>query len=602
MMPGPHHDGSPLYVSNPTPGLGERVAVFVRVPHAADVTHVALRSTRDTEPYLVEAAPDRADDHETWWRADLEIRSPVTGYRFLLDGGPSGYRWLTGAGVVEGDVTDGSDFRLVSFDPPPAWVPDAVVYQVFPDRFASSGAGRRLPPWAIPSAWEEAPRLYGDEAMTQLYGGDLPGVEAHLEHVERLGANALYLTPFFPGESNHRYNASSFDEVDPVLGGDAALASLVSAAHERGMHVLGDLTVNHCGSTHPWFRAAVENPQSVEADFFFRAGTGFEYWQGVSTLPKFDHRSPELRHRLYEGPDSVAARWLRPPFELDGWRIDVANMAGRLRDVDVNHELATSLRRTIDETRPGSYLLAEHNHDASPDLLGDGWHGTMSYAGFTRPVWRWLGDPAWERDPDYVETPPVRPGLGGVEAAATIDRFRASVPWRSFAHSLTLLGSHDTARWRSVAGSAGRALVGAGLLLTFPGVPCVFQGDEVGVEGLDRHTARRTMPWDGERWDRELLDGYRRLVRLRREHPALRGGGFRWVHVDAGALVYLRETADERILIQASRAAHPSVAIDAGAFGLDAGGGALIGGEDLVPDAGRVRLSNDGPAFRAWSV
>jgi alpha-glucosidase len=457
-----------------------------------------------------------------------------------------------------------------------------------------------MPPWAIRSRWEDPPLLIGHEAMAQLYGGDLPGVEAHLDHLEGLGINAVYLTPFFPGESNHRYNASSFDEVDPALGGDEALASLIGAMHRRGIRVVGDLTANHCGDTHPWFRRAKANPQSAEAAFFFRSGTGYEYWQGVPTLPKFDHRSPELRRRLYEGPDSVAARWLRPPFDLDGWRIDVANMAGRFRDVDENHLLATSIRRTMEETKPGTYLLAEHNHDASADLLGDGWHGTMSYAGFARPVWRWLGDPDAGRGLDFAGAPPVVPGLEGVAAARTIDRFRAAIPWRSWTHNLTILGSHDTARWRSVAGSRERALVGAGILLTFPGVPCIFQGDEVGIEGPDRHAARRPMPWDPDCWDGWLLDGYRDLVHLRREHPALRDGGFRWVHAGTDVLAYLRESPEERILVRASRAPHESLTLSRAALGLRVGGTHLLAGRDLTSVGETVSLPGDGPTFDAW--
>ena len=205
---------------------------------------------------------------------------------------------------TERDVSDAFDFRLVTFPPPPAWLSEAVVYQVFPDRFAR---GNPPPPgwpsWAIPAAWDDPVRREGRQAVRQLYGGDLAGVEAHLDHIVALGANVVYLTPFFPAPSSHRYNASTFAHVDPLLGGDEALASLTAAAHARGLRVLGDLTTNHSGNTHEWFQVAQADAASPEAGFYYFRDHPQDYvaWFGVPSLPKFDHRSPELRRRLLDG-------------------------------------------------------------------------------------------------------------------------------------------------------------------------------------------------------------------------------------------------------------------------------------------------------------
>ncbi|HSK32926.1 MAG TPA: alpha-amylase family glycosyl hydrolase, partial [Propionicimonas sp.] len=216
----------------------------------------------------------------------------------------------------------------------------------------------------------------------------------HLDHIASLGVGTVYLTPFFPAESNHRYNASTFDRVDPLLGGDEALARLSEAAHARGMHLMGDLTTNHCGDTHEWFQAAVADAGAPEAEFFFfeRHPDVYACWWGLKEMPIFDHRSRELRRRLYDGPDSVVARWLRPG-GLDAWRIDVANMTGIHGEIDLSHEVATTVRRTMAAARGETFLQAESNHDASRDLLGDGYQGTMNYAAFTRPLWQWLVPP-----------------------------------------------------------------------------------------------------------------------------------------------------------------------------------------------------------------
>jgi alpha-glucosidase len=169
----PHHDGSALYVPDQEPALDRTVDLFVRAPHDAHVSRVALRSTRDGEPRFVEAVVDRRTERETWWRVALTLAHRVVSYRFLLDGGRHGYRWLNGAGVVGHDPTDAHDFRLTTHRPPPAWAADATVYQVLPDRFADSGQVRDWPDWAVRAGWDDAVAPRGPAAR-QLYGGDLP--------------------------------------------------------------------------------------------------------------------------------------------------------------------------------------------------------------------------------------------------------------------------------------------------------------------------------------------------------------------------------------------------------------------------------------------
>ena len=167
-------------------------------------------------------------------------------------------------------MADADDFVLTTDPGGPEWHLGSVVYEIFPDRFAASGSAVSDPAWAVRRNWDEPPTGRGKETRFELYGGDLGGIEARLDHVEKLGANVLYLTPFFPAGSTHRYDASSFEHVDPLLGGDEALGSLVRAAHARGMRMVGDLTLNHSGAGHEWFAS--------ERDFYyfdesFRAAT-----------------------------------------------------------------------------------------------------------------------------------------------------------------------------------------------------------------------------------------------------------------------------------------------------------------------------------------
>ncbi len=248
---------------------------------------------------------------------------------------------------------------------------------------------------------------------------------------------------------------------------------------------------------------------------------------------------------MFNGESSVVQRWLRPPFALDGWRIDVANMTGRRNDVDLSAYVAHGVRAAAVAARPEALVVAEHAHDARADLRRGGWHGTMAYAGFTRPVWTWLrGDvvPAHLAQ-DFLGLPFGVPSRAAESMVETMRRFRAGVPWAGVLHSWTILDSHDTARFRTVVGSRERQLVGVGMQMTTPGVPMVFAGDEIGLEGDWGEDARRTMPWSHpETWDTELLDAYRRLVTIRRKSEALARGGIRYVRVSADAVAYLRES------------------------------------------------------------
>lgn len=511
-----------------------------------------LRYVEDGEPRVVEAAVDEDSSGETWWRAEAPMANAQLRYRWLLDGGDVGYRWVDALGLHTRDVPGADDFVLDREPGAPAWHARSVVYQIFPDRFARGGVDAPAPDWAIPRPWDALPEGRGPATPFELYGGDLRGVEQRLDHVERLGANVLYLTPFFPARSTHRYDASSFERVDPLLGGDAALSSLLDAAHGRGMRVVGDLTLNHCGAGHDWFLRAQEDPGSVERELFFFDGSapdGYACWLGVPSLPTLDWSSPELRARM----DAVFRRWLDEG--LDGWRTDVANMIGRYRALDVNREVAHWARaRSV-----GRLLLAEHGHDFRPDLDGLGWHGVMNYAGFLRPVWWWLTSGAIEEEV-FFRTP--APSYSGAEMLDVMRAYRAGVSWDAIVNSWTLLDSHDTARFRTVVGTRDRHVAGIGLQMTLPGVPMIFAGDELGLEGGWGEDARRTMPWDRrETWDGELLDAYRRLVALRRGSEALARGGLREVHVAGDAVAYVRETRDEALVCLAARVPGEPVAL-----------------------------------------
>ena len=600
----PHHDGSPLYVSTDAPALGDAVRVRLRVPHRyGHVAAVKTRSNPNHEPRFTPAVIVHHDGDATWWEAELLVENPVHGYRFVITRASGETHFLSQAGLSDIETRDDDDFRLSTFAPPPAWGAETVMYQVFPDRFARSAAadGRELPEWAEPAEWADEPIYQGPSTPRQFYGGDLDGITEHLDHLERLGATVLYLTPVFPGRSNHRYDAHSFDQVDPLLGGDEALIRLVEAAHARGIKVMGDLTLNHSGDAHEWFVAARARADAPERAFYYLDDdNGYVSWLGVESLPKLNWASDELRRRFIDGPDSVVGRWLRPPFSLDGWRIDVANMTGRLDNHDLNAEVRQLTQKTLREANPEALLLGESTNDAQSDMQGDGWHGAMTYASFTRAVWAWLSEPgpiSWFFGLPY----PVMPQYTGEQVAAANTRFTAAMPWRSRLHSMNALDTHDTARFVNRA-RPGAVPVAVGLSVSLPGIPVVFAGDEFGFTGENGEHSRTTIPWQSVDDHAATIDLYAAHLRLRREHPALSHGSLRWLHASDDALVFARETADEVVIVLAARA-DSDIVLD----GIDgAAATRLIGSADIAPDARGARVADasgaHGPAARIRST
>ena len=610
----PHHDGSELYADQPPYQLGRHIKVRLRVPVGYGARDVWIRSLRDFEPERIPTVLVDDDGVDRWYEGVIELHNPTTSYRFMINK-PGGYEWVTGRGVFERDVTDAGDFRLTTAPIPPAWVADAVVYQIFPDRFARSAAAgeRPTPEWAVPVDWDTDPEGRSPLTPIQFFGGDLTGIEEHLDYCQELGVNTIYLTPFFPSRSNHRYDATTFDVVDPLLGGDEALASLTATVHARGMRVIGDLTTNHTGSGHEWFRRAQADPNCVERSFYYwesHAGQEYVSWLGVKTLPKLNFGSPELWRRTVDGPDSAIARWMQPPFNLDGWRIDVANMTGRYKTDDFHHEIARRTAATIRSINPDGMLVSENFHDAAADTGGDGWISNMNYSAFTRPLWAWIAEPDCPLDfLGLATTVPRRSAKLMVDA---MTEFESTYPWPTAVQLWNMLGSHDTPRIRTITGDPAVVEVAAALLFAFPGTPAFFMGDEGGFTGWVGEAGRRTMPWDqiaaggGERWDGRTFAAYQGLIAARKASRALRVGGMRWAFVDDDAVGFLRETRDERVLVVLARAPWSGATLPA-YLAPNGEATALYGPQiaalaEFAHDGGGLRLSSNGPGIGIWRL
>jgi alpha-glucosidase len=569
---GIHHDGSELYVDDVNPSLGDSVTVYLRISRKFQPDVVLLRSVRDGEPVSVPAKkvdrPGIAGDDD-WYAAELIVHNPRTNYRWLVSGGNVGYGWVNQMGWNSHDINDSSDFALTVFEPIAQWAKSTVFYQIFPDRFAKSEHTYDVPSWAVPRTWDQWPQGRGPQTAFEYFGGDFWGVIDHLDDIVELGVNALYFTPFFPAGSLHRYDASNFDCVDPLLGGDEALISLVEAAHARGLKVIGDITLNHSGDKHEWFLSAQAGDPRTRDFYIFNDELehGYESWIGVKSLPKFNYASEKFRETMITGENSVLRKWLKAPFNLDGWRVDVANMSGRLGALDMTHDVARLAREAVQAEGADKILIGEHNHDAGGDLDGDGWQGNMNYTSFRNPVCNWLvaDEHINVSIADWGKAPfGIMPSITAENMLEVARSFSSRMPWQSYSASWNLLSSHDSPRIRSVVDTSERQHAAATLAFTMPGSVMLFAGDEIGSRGMWGEDSRSPYPWnDSSKWDREVLETYKKLIALRTSSSALANGGMRIVHVSDDVIAYLREDASERYLVVCSRAGSDDVKIDA---------------------------------------
>jgi alpha-glucosidase len=571
MMPLPtwlqsiHHDGSERYVSDPTPRLGQTIRLRLRTGLDAPLRRVFLRNAPDGEQAFTALHAGQVDAAARWWETEVAIHQPLMHYRFALEA-DDGVWWLNAAGAGGFDPLDANDFKILAGATMPEWLYEAIFYQIFPDRFANGnpandpqptettyrGHGPQTFPWGtLPPDDTPFPLVF--------YGGDLEGVAQKLAYIADLGATALYLNPVFTAQSNHKYDVIDYEHVDRHFGGDEALIALRQALDTRSMRYLLDIVPNHSGYWHPWFQAALADAAAPEAEFytFTRHPEEYASWLGVWILPKLNYRSAELRRRMYEGDGSIFRRWLQPPYSADGWRVDVANMLGRQGASQLGTEVARGIRQAVKAEQPDAYLMGENFFDATPQLQGDQFDGVMNYMGFAKPLLNWLRgyrQGAWGMA-QRITSPLAWPTAA---MAATWQSRLAAIPWTIALQQYNLLSSHDTERVHSqLHGDEALHQLAVTLLMTFPGVPGVYYGDEIGMTDLPSLGSRGCMIWDERKWNRSLQETYRRLIALRKQSAALQRGGFQLLTVEVDTVAYQREVQDERLLVIAHRGAQP---------------------------------------------
>jgi alpha-glucosidase len=549
------------------PQFGDEVIIRLRAAGEAPLENVLLRIVPDGEQFfkMMEEGllPAQVKSPCRWWQVRIRLTMPLTIYRFLLFT-PDGAWWYNASGLHRHLPSDSGDFRLLAGYQAPEWVRSSVFYQIFPDRFADGNPENNVRDgeflyWGFPARsrnWGEIPTVGSRAASAEFFGGDLSGIETRLDYIQRLGANALYNNPIFTAYSNHRYDVADYEQVDPHLGGNQALVSLRNETARRAMQMILDIVPNHCGVQHPWFQAALADPEAPTAGYFTFHHYPDDYacWLGEKGLPKLNYNSQALQQKMFAAENSIFRRWLRPPFGLDGWRLDVANMLARQGADQMGLEIGRGIHKAVKSENPQAYLLGENFLDGTHQLQGDLWDATMNYSGFTLPLWYCLKGfytVVKETKQQFIEAVPW-PTQSLVD---TWQAFRSGIPWTITRQQFNLLGSHDTPRILSqLNGDQALNRLAAGLLMTYVGVPCVYYGDEIGLHGqltpqMSDPSMRACMHWNPDHWDQELYAYYQKLIALRRNSPALINGGFQVLLVEADTLVFLRDAEEEQMII-----------------------------------------------------
>jgi cyclomaltodextrinase / maltogenic alpha-amylase / neopullulanase len=428
----------------------------------------------------------------------------------------------------------------------PDWVKDAIFYEIFPDRFASSALVAK--PTHL-EAWESAPTFFGFK------GGDLLGVVEHLDYLCDLGITAIYFTPVFQSTANHRYHTHDYFQIDPILGGNAAFQTLLDAAHACGLRVILDGVFNHASRGMYQFNHALENgAASPYRDWFnfhsfpvraYDHHANYDAWWGIPALPKFNHRNPQVREFIYR----VAEHWMRAG--IDGWRLDVP---GEIDD----DEFWREFRRRVKAINPEAYIVGEVWHRADRWLQGDQFDAVMNYQ-FTRAAIGFFVDldevsRGLIRDHVYGDVPP----MDASHFARTLSDQLTWYPEEITFAQMNLLDSHDTARFLTVARGDMVALRLALLaMFTVPGVPMLYYGDEIAMEGGKDPDNRRGMIWDPSRANREVLEWVKRLTRARKSSNALRRGKMTMLYAEGKVIAFARHLPNETAIIAINTSREP---------------------------------------------
>ena len=608
-------DGTSSYVMPAEPKAGETVTLRFRTAEN-DVADVILLVGEEKARYTMQKA-DSIENFDFWeiqWTLD---EAPLVYCFEIQRGGEICYYNRCG---VSDRIVDYYDFKIVPGFSTPDWAKGAVMYQIFVDRFYNGDPQNDVEDreYIYIGAPCEQVKDWGSMPATpdirRFYGGDLQGVMDKLDYLQDLGIEVIYFNPLFVSPSNHKYDIQDYDYIDPHYGkivkdggevlaegdmdnthatkyqirtGDkenleasnALFARLVDEMHKRGMRVILDGVFNHCGSFNKWMdrdriyeqqpayqdkQGAFVSSQSPYRSFFhffkeeesaWPYNYNYDGWWGHDTLPKLNYEdSPKLVQYIMD----IGKKWVSPPYNIDGWRLDVAADLGYSNEY--NHMFWKEFRKQVKSVNPDVLILAEHYGDPGEWLQGDQWDSVMNYDAFMEPLtWFLTGmeKHSNERRTDL---------WGNAEIFVnSMKHFMACMLTPSLQVAMNELSNHDHSRFLTRTNHiAGRVeqlgykaaeegineavfCEAVAVQMTWVGAPTVYYGDEVGVVGFTDPDNRRTFPWGNE--NQRLLNFHKEMIRIHKEQEILRTGSIKMLTWANNVLAYGRFQDDEQIVV-----------------------------------------------------
>ncbi|WP_024853852.1 glycoside hydrolase family 13 protein [Mediterraneibacter gnavus] len=604
-------DGTSDYVIPAEPGIHEKVRLRFRTARD-DVQEVCLISGGEALQMQRVSSGEVFDYYET----EVQLTDTMFVYYFRIKS-ESEELCYHRCGVSEHPV-EYYNFRIMPGFSTPAWAKGAVMYQIFVDRFCNGDPSNDVEdgeyvyigePVCKVKDWNEFPAAMD---IRRFHGGDLQGVLDKLDYLEELGVEVVYFNPLFVSPSNHKYDIQDYDYIDPHYGviaddggevlpegekdntratkyqnrtGDIRnleasnrlFAKLVEEMHTRGMRVILDGVFNHCGSFNKWMdreriyepqpeyeKGAYVSAQSPYRDFFhffdereeaWPYNKNYDGWWGHDTLPKLNYEdSPKLEEYIL----NIGKKWVSPPYNADGWRLDVAADLGYSNEY--NHIFWENFRKSVKSANPQALILAEHYGDPGEWLQGDEWDSVMNYDAFMEPLtWFLTG---MEKHSDERRT-----DLWGNadNFVNTMNHFMASMLTPSLQVAMNELSNHDHSRFLtrtnhivgrvaqlgSKAAEEGINLAvmreAVAVQMTWVGAPTVYYGDEAGVCGFTDPDSRRAYPWGQE--NRELVEFHKEMIRMHKREKPLRTGSLKMLSWSSNVLAYARFQEGEQIIV-----------------------------------------------------
>jgi len=604
-------DGTSDYVMPAEPGIHEKVRLRFRTARD-DAQEVCLISGGEALQMQKISSGEVFDYYET----EVQLTDTMFVYYFRIKS-ESEELCYHRCGVSEHPV-EYYNFRIMPGFSTPAWAKGAVMYQIFVDRFCNGDPSNDVEdgeyvyigePVCKVKDWNEFPAAMD---IRRFHGGDLQGVLDKLDYLEELGVEVIYFNPLFVSPSNHKYDIQDYDYIDPHYGviiedggevlpegekdntratkyqkrtGDIRnleasnrlFAKLVEEMHTRGMRVILDGVFNHCGSFNKWMdreriyepqpeyeKGAYVSAQSPYRDFFhffdereeaWPYNKNYDGWWGHDTLPKLNYEdSPTLEEYIL----NIGKKWVSPPYNADGWRLDVAADLGYSNEY--NHIFWENFRKAVKSANPQALILAEHYGDPGEWLQGDEWDSVMNYDAFMEPLtWFLTG---MEKHSDERRT-----DLWGNadNFVNTMNHFMASMLTPSLQVAMNELSNHDHSRFLtrtnhivgrvaqlgSKAAEEGINLAvmreAVAVQMTWVGAPTVYYGDEAGVCGFTDPDSRRTYPWGQE--NRELVEFHKEMIRIHKREKPLRTGSLKMLSWSSNVLAYARFQEGEQIIV-----------------------------------------------------